>query len=48
MKTQNKKSEILEELERNYKDMKLLIGQQRFKVVDADYFLERYYNVNAS
>jgi len=45
MKTQSKKSEILEELERNYKDIKILIGQQMFKVVDAEYYLERYYNV---
>lgn len=41
----NKKSEILEELEQNYKEIKVLIGQQRFKVVDAEYYIDRYYNV---
>jgi len=45
MVIKNKKSEILEELEQNYKDIKLLINQQRFKVVDAEYYIERYYNV---
>tara|TARA_Y100000310_G_scaffold345639_1_gene467606 strand:+ start:1339 stop:1572 length:234 start_codon:yes stop_codon:yes gene_type:complete len=39
------KSEILQELEENYKEMYKLIHKQEFKIKDALTFLNRYLNV---
>ena len=36
---------ILPELKENYKEMKNLIENQNFKVKDAEYYMERYYNI---
>ena len=38
-------SEIQKELENNVKEMDKLISKQKFKVGDAQKFLERYFNI---
>lgn len=39
------KSEILQELERNYLEMGKLIQSQKFTIEDAQKFTHRYFNV---
>ena len=41
----SKKSEILQELEDNVREIEVLISKQKFTVADARKFLERYYNI---
>ena len=41
----HKKSEILEELEDNFKEIKKLVDAQTFSVGDANFYMERYYNI---
>ena len=38
-------SEIKDELVENYKKMRELMLNQKFRVADAEFFLERYHNV---
>lgn len=38
-------SEILQELEENVSQMRVLMGNQKFTTADAEKYLERYYNI---
>ncbi len=38
-------AEIINELKENFKEIKKIIESQKFTVKDANFYLERYYNI---